>query len=171
MHNNFMKKVKIFVFLSIFVLVFTGFGCANREISSANVFRDDMRVGGSLSFVYDRNDRKIYVGGQDEVIQYSQGNEIFDAGTRVGLKIVAPDEKLDISTARLEMNGISYAAEDFLEKVNGKMQRYFLIYPLVSKNSSKVKFSVSWQDGVKEQSYFLQIVDGTKFMNEDGEVF
>ena len=166
-----MKKVKFFVFLSIFMLIFVEFGCASKEISSANVFRDDMRVGGSLSFVYDKNDRKIYVGGQDEVIQYSQGNEIFDAGTRVGLKIVAPDEKLGINTAKLEMNGISYAAEDFLEKVNGTLQRYFLIYPLVSKGNSKVKFSVIWQDGVKEQSYLLQVVDGTKFMNEDGEIF
>ena len=165
-----MKKVKIFVFLSIFVFVFVGFGCGAKEISSANIFRDDARVGGSLSFVYDKNDRKIYVGGQGEAVQYSQGNEIFDAGTRVGLKVVAPDVGLDLSSAKLEMNGIGYSAEEFLEKVNGSFQRYFLIYPLVSKQTPKVKFSVVWAEGTKEQTYVLEIVEGTKFLNEDGEV-
>ena len=165
-----MKKVKFFVFLSIFMLIFVNFGCASREISSANIFRDDSKVGGSLSFVYDKNDRKIYVGGQGEVVQYSEGNEIFDSGTRVGIKVVAPDESLDLSSAKMEMNGLNYVAEDFLEKVNGNLQRYFLIYPLVSKKNSIVKFSVTWADGVKKQCYALQVVDGTKFMNQDGEI-
>ena len=34
----------------------------------------------------------------------------------------------------------------------------------------KVKLSVVWAEGTKEQTYVLEIVEGTKFLNEDGEV-
>ena len=165
-----MKKVKILLFLSIFLSVFVFAGCENREISSAKVFRDDAKVGGSLSFVYDKNDRKIFVGGEGEVVQFSQGNEIFDSGTRVGLKVVAPNEQLDLSSAKLEMNGINYAADEFLERVNGDLQRYFVTYPLVSKQNSNVKFCVTWSEGIKKQCFEMRVVDGTKFMDENGEI-
>lgn len=166
------KKVKLFVLMSlVFVAIFSS-GCGKTELESASITRDDARTGGSLSFVYNADTRKIYVGGEGEVVQYSSANESlgFDEGCRVGLKITAPDEELDLSTATLEMNDIKYAMGNFLEKINDKPQRFFNIYPAVSKQDDTVEFSITWQEKTKEQNYKLIIVSGTKFMDKEGNV-
>ncbi len=167
---------KIFKFVLIFVLcvfptLFLG-GCGGKELSSATITRDDARTGGSLSFVYDKNLRTIQIGGEGEVVQYSSENlgKGIEEGCRVGLKVTAPDESLNLENATLEMNGVHYSSGDFLETINGQKQRFFNIYPLVSENDEKIKFIVCWEDGTKEQEYEIIIMDGTRFMNKDGSV-
>ncbi len=166
------RKIKIFLLMSLILTTVFSFGCGGRELESASITRDDARTGGSLSFVYNKDTRKIYVGGEGEVIQYSSANDAlgFEEGCRVGLKITAPDEELDLSTATLEMNDIKYSMGNFLEKINDKPQRFFNIYPAVSKQDDTVEFSITWQEKTKEQKYKLIIASGTKFMNKDGEI-
>lgn len=167
-----MKKIKKIAILMCLLGVFCCAGCGGKELPSAKITRDDARTGGSLSFVYDKNSRMVYVGGQDEIVQFSSADDArnLEEGCRIGLKITAPDEQLDVSTATLEMNGINYSSGDFLEIVNGQKQRFFNLYPLVSKDDEKIIFSITWQDGTEKQIYTIEIIDGTKFMDKDGNV-
>ena len=59
---------------------------------------------------------------------------------------------------------------DFLEEINGQKQKFFNIYPLVSKEDTKVEFSIKWQDKTKKQSYLLIVQEGTKFLTKEGEI-
>lgn len=166
------KKIRNVVLLSLVLLTIFSFGCGSKEVESAVITRDDARVGGSLSFVYNKDTRKIYVGGDGEVVQYSSANDTlgFEEGCRVGLKITAPNEELDLTTATFEMNDIKYSMGNFLEMVNGQPQRYFTVYPKVSKEDDTVEMSITWQEKTKRQDYKLIIVEGTKFMDKDGNI-
>ena len=122
--------------------------------------------------MYDKNDCIVYVGGEDEVVQFSEADESrnLNEGCRIGLKVMAPDDAKDLSQSTLEMNGINYASGDFLESVNGEKQRFFNIYPILSKQDNEIRFKVKWQEGTKEQEYKVEILEGTKFMQKDGSV-
>lgn len=148
------------------------FGCGEQDVASAKIVRDDARTGGTLSFEYDERARIIYIGGEGEVVQYSQGIEELNLseGCRIGIKVTAPDENLDLENAKLEMNEVKYASGEFLENINGQKQRFFNLRPLVSKEVREVTFKVTWAEGTKEQEYKIVIVDGTKFMNKEGKV-
>ncbi len=169
-----MKKCKVLVVLLCLMMIFPfiSFGCGSKELDSASIVRDDLRTGGSLSFVYDKSQRVVYVGGEDEVVQFSEADESkgLSEGCRIGLKVTAPDENLDLETATLEMNGVNYSSGNFLETINGQKQRFFNLYPLVSKEDDEIKFSVIWQDGTKQQDYKIIMVSGTKYMQKDGSV-
>lgn len=167
-----MKKIKILLILLCFLSISFCAGCTDKVLPSAQIFRDDARIGGSLSFIYDQQSRKIYVGGIDEVVQFSLADESknLSEGNRIGFKIVAPNDVTNIDSATLEMNGVSYVADDFLEEINGQKQKFFNIYPLVSKEDTKVEFSIKWQDKTKKQSYLLIVQDGTKFLTKEGEI-
>lgn len=167
-----MKKIRILVVFMCLISCLALCGCGDKELGSAKIVRDDARTGGSLSFVYDAKQRQIYIGGVDEVVQFSAADEVrgLSAGCRVGLKVTAPDENLNVENATLEMNGVKYASGEFLESVNGQKQRFFNIYPIVSKNDKEIKFTVSWADGTKKQAYKIVVVDGTKFMDKDGKI-
>lgn len=171
-HNKNMKKLKILMFFGFFGLIFCLNGCGLNEIESAKITRDDVRTGGSLSFVYDKKDRVVYIGGESDVIQYSSEDETknLQAGNRVGLKVTAPDEAIDVENATLEMNGVNYASGDFLELINGQKQRFFVIQPTFSKEVDEMKFSITWDDKTKKQEYKIEIIDGTKFMDAEGNV-
>ncbi|MBP3431476.1 MAG: hypothetical protein J6K39_01295 [Clostridia bacterium] len=167
-----MKKLKIgLLILCIFSSICLA-GCGDVELEAATIVRDDARTGGSLSFVYDKNQRMIYFGGTEEVVQYSGADESrgMEEGCRVGLRVTAPNESLDLETATLEMNGIHYSSSQFLENINGQPQRFFSIYPIVNKEDEEIMFKVKWSDGTKEQEYKIVVVKGTKFMNKDGEI-
>lgn len=167
-----MKKIKILTIFVCLTVIFLCSGCGDKELPSAKITRDDARTGGSLSFVYDQKERVVYVGGEDEVVQYSAEDQEknLGEGCRVGLKVTAPDVELDVSNATLEMNGINYSAGDFLEVINGQKQRFFNIYPIVSQEDKEIKFVVCWQEGTKEQEYKIVVVDGTKFMDKEGNI-
>lgn len=167
-----MKKAKIFIIVLCVTATLTCFGCGAKKLDSAKIVRDEARTGGSLSFVYDKNQRKVYVGGEDEVFQYSfeDLSRGLSEGCRFGIKVTAPDEMLDLEKATLEINGVNYSSGDFLEKINGEKQRFFNFYPLFSKDNMKLKFAVIWQDGTKKQEYKIIVVDGTRFMNKNGEI-
>ena len=169
-----MKKCKVLVVLLCLMMIFPfiSFGCGSKELDSASIVRDNLRTGGSLSFVYDKSQRVVYVGGEDEVVQFSEADESkgLSEGCRIGLKVTAPDENLDLETATLEMNGVNYSSGNFLETINGQKQRFFNLYPLVSKEDDEIKFSVTWQDGTKQQDYKIIMVSGTKYMQKDGNV-
>lgn len=167
-----MKKTKFLVLIACFLAVLSCVGCGSKKLDSAQIVRDDARTGGSLSFVYDKDKRIVFVGGENEVVQYSNADESkgLDAGCRIGLKVTAPDENLDLANATLEMNGVNYASGKFLETINGQTQRFFNIYPIVSKKNSSVKFSVVWQDGTEKQEYKIVVIKGTMFMDKDGNV-
>ena len=164
--------MKILTFLLSFCAIFTLFGCGEKELPSAKITRDDARTGGSLSFVYDKKERTVTIGGRGEVVQYSSADETsgVEEGTRVGLKITAPDEKVDLSTATLEMNGVHYSSSNFLETINGQKQRFFEIEPLVSENDEKIELKICWAEGTKEQVYQIVIAPGTKFLDKNGEI-
>lgn len=164
------KKVFLLSILCVFMMT-TLCGCG-KNLESASVTRDEARTGGSLSFVYDKENRSIYIGGEGEVIQYSSADESrgLGEGCRVGFKVTAPNEELDLTTAKMEMNGVNYSAPDFLESIDGQLQRFFYLYPSISKEDEKVEFCVTWQDGAKEQCYKIFVVEGTKFMDKDGNV-
>lgn len=167
-----MEKTKFLVLIACFLAVLACVGCGNKKLDSAQIVRDDAGTGGSLSFVYDKDKKIVFVGGENEVVQYSNADESkgLDAGCRIGLKVIAPDENLDLANASLEMNGVNYASGKFLETINGQIQRFFNIYPIVSKKNSSVKFSVVWQDGTEKQEYRIVVVNGTMFMDKDGNV-
>ncbi len=167
-----MKNVKILAILMCFCAIFSVYGCGERELPSAKITRDDARTGGTLSFVYDKNERTVTIGGMGEVVQYSAADEAngVEEGTRVGLKITAPDEDVDLSSATLEMNGVHYSSSDFLETINGQKQRFFEIQPLVSEDDKKIELKICWSEGTKEQTYQILIAPGTKFMTKTGQV-
>lgn len=165
-------KTKILALFMCFCAIFLLYGCGDKELPSAKITRDDLRTGGSLSFVYDKNERTVTIGGRGEVVQYSSADEArgLEEGTRVGLKITAPDEEIDLSTATLEMNGVHYSSSNFLETINGQKQRFFEIQPLVSENDDKIELKICWSEGTKEQTYQIVVARGTKFMNRSGEI-
>lgn len=167
-----MKKIKVLLIFVSFVLILSCTACGDRNVSSAKIIRDDARTGGSLSFVYDAHQKTVFVGGEEEIVQFSSADELknLEEGCRIGIKIFAPDEVSDISNATLEMNGVNYASGDFLEQINQQKQRFFTIYPMFSKEDMEVKFSITWQDGTKSQEYKILVLDGTKFMQKDGTV-
>lgn len=167
-----MKILKFCAILLCFLPLFAFYGCGEKELSPAKITRDDARTGGSLSFVYDKHEKKITIGGEGEVVQYSSEDVAkgLQEGTRVGLKVVAPDEAIDLSSATLEMNGVHYASGEFLEKINGQKQRFFEIQPLVSNDDKAVTFVICWEDGSKEQKYQIVIAEGTKFLQKDGSL-
>ena len=166
-----MKKTTFLFIFVCFVSIFALSGC-DKDVSSAQIVRDDARTGGSLSFVYDQKERMVFFGGEDEVVQYSSADETknLDEGCRVGLKVSAPSDVTNVENATLEMNGINYSSADFLESVNGQKQRFFNVYPSVSKEDKEVGFAVKWQDGTKKQKYKIKIEKGTKFMKKDGTI-
>ncbi|MDE6583681.1 MAG: hypothetical protein K2K31_03440, partial [Clostridia bacterium] len=65
---------------------------------------------------------------------------------------------------------VTYSAGDFLASVNGQNQRFFYLYPSFDKENTEVTFTITWQEGTKEQEYRVVIVDGTQFLNQDGQV-
>ena len=167
-----MKKTKFLILIASFLAVLTCVGCGSKKLDSANIVRDDARTGGSLSFVYDKDKMIVFIGGENEVVQYSSADESkgLEAGCRIGLKVVAPDESLDLTNATLEMNGVNYSSGKFLETINGQTQRFFNIYPIVSKKNPTIKFAVVWQDGTKKQEYKVIVTKGTQFMDKDGNI-
>ncbi len=168
-----MKNVMKFAgVMSLVMLCVFSFGCGKKGVDNATITRDDARVGGSLSFVYNKDKREVIVGGDGEIVQYSSKNDTlgFDEGCRIGLKITAPEGDFDLKTASLKMNDIRYAMGDFLTQINGEPQRFFVIYPKVSKEDDVVKFSIAWSDKTKRQDYKLIVAEGTKFMDKDGNV-
>lgn len=70
-----MKKTKFLVFIACFLAVISCVGCGSQKLDSAQIVRDDARTGGSLSFVYDKNKRIVFIGGENEVVQYSNADE------------------------------------------------------------------------------------------------
>ena len=163
-----MKLLKICIFLFSFCFLFSLVGCGEKELPSAKIVRDDSRTGGSLSFVYDERDRIVYIGGKDEYIQFSAADDILglSEGNRVGLKVFTPDESLDVSYAKLEMNGVNYNANEFMEYENGNIQRFFVIKPLFSNEVKENSFKITWEEGSKEQEYKIIVKDGTKFLEK-----
>ena len=166
------KKVKVAAVMLFVAVSLFSFGCGKKEVGSAKITRDDARVGGTLSFVYNEDKREVRIGGDGEVVQYSLANEAlgFDEGCRVGLKFTAPDDKIDLSTASLKMNDVRYSMGNFLERINDEPQRFFTIYPKFSKDDREMKICVSWGDKVKKQEYKVIIEKGTMFMDKDGKV-
>lgn len=167
-----MKKFKILMIFMCLLTVFTFVGCGDKSLEPAKIVRDDARTGGSLSFVYDKNQKTVFVGGEEEIVQYSSADESkgLSEGCRIGLKVIAPSENLEIENATLEMNGVNYSSGDFLESINGQKQPFFNLYPIVSTQNDTVKFSVVWQDGTKKQEYKVVMVEGTRYMDKDGNV-
>ena len=159
-----MKKVRKIALGMCFLMIFCLFGCG-KDVESAKISRDDERVGGSLSFVYDKKERLISVGGEGEVLQYSDGNieKGYAEGNRVGLKVTCPDVDLNLENSKLMMNGRTYSVGDFYQTVDGQKQRFFNIYPAFSQDDRVVFFSVVWDSNIKEQKYRIEIVDGTIF--------
>lgn len=159
-----MKKVRKIALGMCFLMIFCLFGCG-KDVESAKISRDDERVGGSLSFVYDKKERLISVGGEGEVLQYSDGNieKGYAEGNRVGLKVTCPDVDLNLENSKLMMNGRTYSVGDFYQTVDGQKQRFFNIYPAFSQDDRVVFFSVVWDSNIKEQKYKIEIVDGTIF--------
>lgn len=167
-----MKKLRILIVFLCLINILTLSACTNKNLPSANIMRDEARTGGSLSFVYDKNQKTVFVGGDEEIVQFSSADELrnLPEGNRVGIKVIAPQESLDLSNASLEMNGVNYSSADFLESINGENQRFFYLFPIVSKDKPTVKFAVTWQEGTKKQEYKLTVVKGTRFMQKDGSV-
>ncbi len=167
-----MKMLKVVLIMLCLSCAVLASGCGDKQLPSAKITRDEARVGGSLSFVFDQNDGVVYVGGKDEYLSYTTGDESkgYAEGNRVGLKVTAPDVELDLENAVLEMNDVTYSAGDFLESVNGENQRFFYIYPSFDKKNNEVSFSITWQEGTKAQEYRVIVVEGTKFLNQNGEI-
>lgn len=159
-----MKKVRKIALGMCFLMIFCLFGCG-KDVESAKISRDDERVGGSLSLVYDKKERLISVGGEGEVLQYSDGNieKGYAEGNRVGLKVTCPDVDLNLENSKLMMNGRTYSVGDFYQTVDGQKQRFFNIYPAFSQDDKEVFFSIVWDKGIEEQKYKMKIVDGTIF--------
>ncbi len=167
-----MKKWRILCIFACFCVILTCAGCGDKALPSANIVRDDARVGGSLSFVYDKDERVITIGGKDEVLQFSSADEErgLGKGNRFGIKVIAPDEKLDLESATLKMNDQTYSSGTFLEEISGQKQRFFNLYPLFTEKDREVCFTICWQDGTEKQEYKIVVAPGTKFMNENGEI-
>ena len=159
-----MKNLRKIALGMCFLMVFCLFGCG-KNIESAKISRDDERVGGSLSFVYDKKERLISVGGDGEILQYCAANieKGYDEGNRVGIKVVAPDVDFNLENSKLKMNGRTYAMGEFYQTVDGQKQRFFNLYPIFSEDDKEACFSVVWDKGIEEQKYKVKIADGTVF--------
>ena len=57
-----MRKKFLCLLLIFSTLILSG--CFAKEISSAEILRDEAKVGGSLSCVYNQKDRCVYIGGE-----------------------------------------------------------------------------------------------------------
>lgn len=159
-----MKKFRKIAFGMCFLILFCLFGCG-KSIESATIVRDDERVGGSLSFVYDKRERLVSIGGDGEILQYSEGNieKGYDEGNHVGIKVIAPEVDFDIENSKLKMNGRTYSMGEFYQTVDGQKQRFFNLYPIFTESDKEVYFSINWDNGIEEQKYKIVIADGTSF--------
>ena len=162
--NISMKKI-VFCFL-ILLTLFTA-GCGAKECPSAIITRDEAHTGGNLSFVYDANDKKVYVGGEGEFLQFSSADEVKDLeeGYRVGIKVSAPSGVEGFESASLEVNGVTYG--DFWEKIEGQDGRYFYLYPTFSEKVKKSSFTLTYNKNCKPQKYTIYLNDKTNFLKNE----
>ncbi len=163
-----MKYRCLVVFLILCsILSFSGCG---KEVSSAKITRDDEFVGGNLTFVYDEKLREISVGGEGEFIQFYDKDlaRNWEAGNRIGLKIIAPKEIDDHAKTTIEIDGVTFV--DMFVKIDGQRQDFFNIYPIVTEKTKEINFKICWNESVNAQNYKIKIMSGTKLLDQSGKV-
>ncbi len=165
-----MNKTKIFaIIMLIFSFSFLFVGCGDENLPNAKVTRDSEMTGGSLSFEYNQESGHIYVGGQDEIVQFYDSNITKgwqEEGNRIGLVFYAPKKLSDYETGTLSFQGETFSGGGFFRRVNGEKIGEVIIYPLISEEDKEIEIKITWQEGIKEQVYKLIIKKGTTFMQK-----
>lgn len=160
-----MKKI-VLCLLLILPLLFCG--CIS-SFTNADVTRDQMQIGGALSFSYDKNSAIITMGGENEVVQYYQENieqGFTEEGPRVGLKFIAPKELESYEGIKIWVDNQENPPYVRQKQVNGNYTREIEIFPLIKDINEKITIKIIWKSGVKEQIYLLSFANGTSLMKK-----
>ncbi len=160
-----MKKLVI-VILLILPLVLCG---CNTNLANADVTRDQMQIGGALSFSYDKSSAIITMGGENEVVQYYQENleqGFTEEGPRVGLKFTAPNEIDGYEGIKIWVDNQENPPYVKQKQVNGVFTREIEIFPLITDVNKKIEIKIIWKSGTKEQTYLLNFAKGTSLMKK-----
>ena len=145
-------------------------GCGKKEFLQPEIYRDVYNTGGNLSFDYDNITKAAVFGGKNEVVQYydkdlARGWD--KEGNRIGIQIIVPKNVKDVSSGSAELNGKEYLSKDYIKKINDTY--YALFQPLVNGDKMDINLKITWQEGCKEQQYFIKIKEGTLFMSKQTE--
>ena len=161
-------KTKTFFILSIiFFAMFTLVGCNNKVLPNAIISRDDYLIGGNISFVYNKENGNIFLGGEDEVIQFYQSDLAKgweSDGCRVGLKIISPCKVEDVNNIKIKLDGEILRDDGLFSIVNDEKIAQINLYPLVSNEKKDLSLEIKWTSTSKTQCYNIIIKDGTRFM-------
>ncbi len=160
-----MKKLLCLIFLCL-ALILTG---CNQTLPLANCTRDSENIGGSISFKYNKSTGEIFIGGENEQIQYYEKNIARgwqEGGNRIGLKFVAPSMVKEYETGSISIQGKTISSGDFYQEVNGQKTGEAIIYPLIKNIEEVIEIKITWQDGSEEQVYKVIIKEGTQLMQQ-----
>lgn len=143
-------------------------GCQDKTFDYQIMRRDIYKTGGNISFIYDEVSRTAIFGGEGETVQFYESDIAKDwqeAGCRVGVQILVPNEVDDFKSGSAVLDGQKIEAQDFfVEEEDGI--NYAVFQPLVSKEKSHLQLKIIWQDGFEEQTYNIVVKEGTAFMEK-----
>lgn len=158
-----MKKLLCLILLTLTIFLS---GC-NQTLPFANCTRDSENIGGSISVEYNKSTGEIFIGGENQQIQYYEANIARgwqEGGNRVGLKFTAPSKVKEYETGSVSLQGKTITSGDFYQEVNGQKTGIAFVYPLIKNVDEEIEIKITWQDGSEEQVYKLIIKEGTRLM-------
>lgn len=151
----------------IMCLLFLSCGCSQKEVDNALIFRDSSMTGGNITFSYDRQNGKIYFGGEGETIQFyekdiSKGWN--DDGCRIGLSIISPISIDDVDGIEIKLDGKVVKENNLFSIVNDDEIPQINLFPIVSQEKKNLTLEIKWSSSTKTQNYEIIILEGTNFM-------
>lgn len=159
-----MKKLSFILVIFLFACVLVG--CGDKTVDYAEIYRDDFKTGGDITFEYDKLNHIAYFGGENEVIQYYK-EDIAKGwnkeGYRIGIKLYPPMKLTNYQSANAKLGKEEYSNGSFYKKIN---EQNFVaeFYPIIDENTKEVELKIVWQDGISEQNYKIVIKEGTKYI-------
>lgn len=159
-----MKRFLVSFFILSCLCVMTA---CQQALPYSDITRDREMTGGSLSFVYDKENHTAIFGGEGEIVQFYQSDVTKgwkESGCRVGVELTAPNDVKDYESGNLWIDGEKIQGGEFFKVVGENKVGKVILTPIVSAEKREVEIKVEWSDGVPSQTYKIKIKEGTQFM-------
>lgn len=140
-----------------------------QSVSYGNVERDNLNIGGDLSFSYDSFSHTATFGGEGEVVQFYQANPTkgwIEEGCRIGIRITAPSEVANYEGINISINGEDNPSNFQFVYLNGVKTGEIEVFPLIKSQNQQIEIKINWQSNLSEQTYFVKIAVGTALMQK-----
>lgn len=150
-------------FVSVFVV-----GCDKKSFAQPILSRDNYNTGGSLTFSYDQQSHVGYFGGEGEVVQFYQEDIAMgwtEAGCRVGVCLLLPNNLKDYKGATAKVNSKELNSNEFIVEVDNET-KIALFQPIVSEDNRVISIKITWEENSQTQEYKIVIKEETLFMSE-----